>query len=288
MKNLWLHGIYLSIIGALCFQLWSKTTEMPYTFGQVDQVLKSDNEVLRKVSDDMLYTIERNYLRNPKKYETVYNNAKKIRTASQLSSNFIDINLTNTKLNVSLNLNDFKNSLNNFSQKSTFVDDKVDSITLLKHCILNKTIENQTFWKGFMSYPSTNFLLLKNQNLLDEIVYLNYFMDRVSGKIEIDDAPFIVFIDPKKAVLIEGEKFEADIFLGKYSSNPGMGLSFTANNQDLTIKDGVAKYSKTESSIGLKTIKVIASIRNPATGETTQRIGEFEYHVLPKCSQNCQ
>ena len=288
MKNLWLHGIYLSIIGILGFQLWSKTTETRYTFGQVDQVLKSNNEILKSTSEDMFRAIESNYLRNPEKYEPVYTNAKEIRTASQSSSNFIDINSTNTKLKVSLNLNDFRDSLNNFSKKSTFVDDIVDSIILLKHCILNKTIENHTFWSSFMSNPSTNFLLLKNQNLLDEIVYLNYFMDKVSGRIIINDSPFRVVIAPKKAVLIDGEKFQADIFLAAYSNNPGTGLSFTINNQDLSIKDGVAKYSKTESSTGLKTIKVIASIRNPATGETTQRIGEYEYHVLPKCSQNCQ
>ena len=288
MKNLWLHGIYLSIIGILGFQLWSKTTETRYTFGQVDQVLKSNNEILKSTSEDMFRAIESNYLRNPEKYEPVYTNAKEIRTASQSSSNFIDINSTNTKLKVSLNLNDFRDSLNNFSKKSTFVDDIVDSIILLKHCILNKTIENHTFWSSFMSNPSTNFLLLKNQNLLDEIVYLNYFMDKVSGRIIINDSPFRVVIAPKKAVLIEGEKFQADIFLAAYSNNPGTGLSFTINNQDLSIKDGVAKYSKTESSTGLKTIKVIASIRNPATGETTQRIGELEYHVLPKCSENCQ
>ena len=254
----------------------------------MDKVLKSNNEFLKSNSEAMLYTIERKYLRNPEKYEHFFNEAKEVSKASQSSSNFIDIHSTNTKLKVKLNLYDFKNSLNNFSKKSASVDDKVDNLLLVKHCLLDKTIENHTFWKGFMSNPSTNFLLLKNQNLLDEIVYLNYFMDRVSGKIEIDDAPFIVFINPKKAVLIEGEKFEADIFLGKYSSNPGMGLSFTANNQNLLIKDGVAKYSKTESSTGLKTIKVIASIRNPATGETTQRIGEYEYRVLSKCSQNCQ
>ena len=139
-----------------------------------------------------------------------------------------------------------------------------------------------------MSNPSTNFLLLKNQIKLDEIVYLNYFMDKVSGRIIIDDSWFRVVIAPKKAVLIEGEKFEADIFLAKYSTNPGTGLSFTINNQDLSIKDGVATFSRLENFTGLKTLKVNASIRNPATGQTTNVKGEFEYHVLPKCSVNCQ
>ena len=113
-------------------------------------------------------------------------------------------------------------------------------------------------------------------------------MDKVSGRIIIDDSWFQVLVAPKKAVLIEGEKFEADIFLAKYSTKPDTGLSFTVNNQDLTIKDGVAKYSKTEKVTGLKTLKVNASIRNPATGQVTTISSKFEYHVLPKCSENCQ
>ena len=288
MKNLWLHGIYLSIIGIVGFQLWSKTTETRFTFSQVDQVLKSNNEVLRINTQDMFEAIESNYFRNPEKNEHSFNNSKEIRKAFKSSSDFIDINLTNTKLNVSLNLNDFRNSLNILSKKATSVDEKLDSIALLKHCILVKTIQNDTFWKSFMHNPSTNFLLLKNQIKLDELVYLNYFMDKVSGNIIRDYSPFRVVIAPKKAVTIEGEKFEADILLAAYSTNPGTGLSFTANNQVLSIDAGVAKYSKIEKTTGIKTLKVNAAIRNPATGETTNVKGEFEYHVLPKCSQNCQ
>ena len=174
------------------------------------------------------------------------------------------------------------------SKKLGSIEDKLDSSALIKGCRLIKTIQNDTFWKSFMSHPSTNFLLLKNQIKLDELVYLNYFMDKVSRKLEIVESMFHVVIAPKKAVLIEGEEFEAEIFLSGYARNPTRGVSFTVNNQELAIKDGVAKYSKTEKTLGLKTLKVNAFIRNPATGEITQRIGEFEYHVLPKCSQNCQ
>ena len=288
MKNLWLHGIYLSIIGILGFQLWSKTTETRYTFGQVDQVLKSDNEVLRKVSDDFFSQIEKDYSMNPKKYEYFFINSKSTKILFQSASNLIDINENNTKLQVNLNLNAFRDSLRNFSKKASSIHDERDSLTLIKQCSLMKTIQNDTFWKSFMNNPSTNFQLLKNQIKLDELVYLNYYLDKVSGKIEIIEKMFHVVVAQKKAVLIEGEKFEADIFLAEYSRNPGTGLSFTVNNQDLSIKDGVANYSKTEKTTGLKTIKVNAAIRNPATGETTNVKGEFEYHVLPKCSQNCQ
>lgn len=288
MKNLWLHGIYLSIIGILGFQLWSKTTEMRYTFGQVDQVLKSNNEVLRINSENILYEIEKNYSTNPNKYGYFFTASKVNSILFQSASNFIDKFENKSKLRGNINLNNLRDSMSILSKKTGFIHDERDSLTLTKQCSLIKTIQNDTFWKGFMSNPSTNFLLLKNQIKLDEIVYLNYFMDKVSGRIIIDDSWFRVVIAPKKAVLIEGEKFEADIFLAKYSTNPGTGLSFTINNQDLSIKDGVATFSRLENFTGLKTLKVNASIRNPATGQTTNVKGEFEYHVLPKCSVNCQ
>ncbi len=288
MKNLWLHGIYLSIIGILGFQLWSKTADARLAFGQVEQVLKNNCEVLRMDSDNLFNQIEKDYSTNPVKYEHFFTNAKEIRIASQSASNFIDIISANTRLHVSLNLNDFKDSLSVFSKKITSVHNKEDSLTLIKECSIIKTIQNDTFWRGFMSNPSTNFLLLKNQIKLDELVYLNYFLNKVSGRIEIIEKMFHVVIAPKKAVLIEGEKFEADIFLTEYSSNPGTGLSFTVNNQDLPIRDGVATFSRLENMTGLKNLKVNAAIRNPATGETTNIKGEFEYHVLPKCSENCQ
>ena len=288
MKNLWLHAIYLSIIGVLGFQLWSKTAETRFTLNQVAQVLKSNNEVLRINSEYLLYEIEKEYSTNTEKYGHLITSSKANSMLFQSASNIIDKFEKKVELNESINVNSLRDSLSVFSKKLGSIEDKLDSSALIKGCSLIKIIQNDTFWKSFMSNPSTNFLLLKNQIKLDELVYLNYFLDKVSGKVEIDDSWFHVVIAPKKAVLIEGEEFEAEIFLSKYNTNPGTGLSFTINNQNLAIKDGVAKYSKTEKTLGLKTLKVNASIRNPATGEIIQRIGEFEYHVLPKCSQNCQ
>ena len=42
MKNLPLHVFYLSIIGILSFQLWSKTTVDNRAFEQVEKVLEED------------------------------------------------------------------------------------------------------------------------------------------------------------------------------------------------------------------------------------------------------
>jgi gliding motility-associated protein GldM len=115
-----------------------------------------------------------------------------------------------------------------------------------------------------------------------ETALLNHFMDKVSGRIELKLDKFLVAIAPKKAYLIRGDKFEADVALGAYSSNPGAGLSISVNGQGLSIKDGVGHYEATPSGLGKQTIKATASIKNPATGEVKTATGEFEYEVGEK------
>jgi gliding motility-associated protein GldM len=115
-----------------------------------------------------------------------------------------------------------------------------------------------------------------------ETALLNYFMDEVSGKKEIKFDRFKVAIAPKKAYLIRGDKFEADVYLAAFSSNPGQDVSISVNGSGLGLKEGVAHYETTPSSIGKQTVKASASIRNPATGQVTSTTGEFEYEVGEK------
>ena len=115
-----------------------------------------------------------------------------------------------------------------------------------------------------------------------ETALMNYFMDKVSGRIEIKFDKFKVAIAPKKAYLIRGDKFEADVYLAAYSSNPGQGVSISVNGSGLALKDGVAHFETTPSSIGKQTVTASATIRNPATGEVTTTKGDFEYEVGEK------
>lgn len=115
-----------------------------------------------------------------------------------------------------------------------------------------------------------------------ETALMNYFMDKVSGKLEIKFDKFKVAIAPKKAYLIRGDKFEADVYLAAYSSDPGQNVSISVNGSGLGLKDGVAHYETTPSGIGKQTVKATATIRNPATNEVTSTQGEFEYEVGEK------
>ena len=289
MKNLWLHGIYLSIIGVLCFQLWSKTAATRVAFEQVDEVLRSNSSFFDSHSEYLFRDIEKQAETNPLRYKPYFDAAKQTREASKLSSNFIDKMSISIQNHVNLDLKTVKDSLNYYSKSLTNIQDKQDSLSFLKKYSIIKTIQNDSFWISFKENEQSHLLKLKNQFQLDEILYLTYIQDKVSGRMHTDcNDCFRVAIAPKKAAIIEGEKFEADIYLGKYGSYPNEYLIIAANDQILPVKDGVAHYSITEENVGLKRIKAQISIYNPFTGATKIIKNEFEYHVLPKCSKNCQ
>jgi gliding motility-associated protein GldM len=114
-----------------------------------------------------------------------------------------------------------------------------------------------------------------------ETAILNYFMDKVGGKdIKFDN--FRVAIAPRKAYLIRGDKFEADIYLAAFSSNPGTGVSISANGSGLGLKEGVAHYETVPSGLGKQTVNATATIKNPLTGEVKSYSGTFEYEVGEK------
>lgn len=114
-----------------------------------------------------------------------------------------------------------------------------------------------------------------------ETALLNYFFGLVGGT-DIKFDQFKVAIAPKKAYLIRGDKFEADVYLAAYSSNPGTNVSISVNGSGLGMKDGVAHYETTPGGIGKQTITATASIKNPITGVTTTTKGDFEYEVGEK------
>lgn len=111
-----------------------------------------------------------------------------------------------------------------------------------------------------------------------ETAILNYLFNKIGGSdIKFDN--FKVAIAPKTGYVIQGEKFEADVYLAAYSSNPGTGVSINVNGSGLPIKEGVAHYEATGSDLGKKTVKATATIKNPLTGEVKSVTGEFEYEV---------
>lgn len=285
MKNVWLHGVYLSIIGILVFQLYATTKARDLAFEQVEEILKNNFQVLDADTQSLFEKIQKQYPTNPVRYEGFMTQATLVRNESKSVLNFISKELVNTQPNVI----GIKDSVQRLFNKLSSTADKTDSIELANKFGLNKLLQNDTFWKIFNENQTTSLLLLKNQIKFDNLVYYNYLLDKIGEKFELICGPtFMLAIAPKKAALIEGEKFEADVYLGQYSNNPSSDFILNVNNQNLIIKEGVGHFEKIEKTTGLKTIHALAKIFNPIIGDTIIVKGEYEYHVLPKCSQNCQ
>jgi gliding motility-associated protein GldM len=111
-----------------------------------------------------------------------------------------------------------------------------------------------------------------------ETAILNYVANKVGGT-DIKFDQFLVAISPNNGYVIKGEKFTADVALAAFSSNPGAGVNITVNGQSLSVKEGVAHYETTASTLGKQTIKATASITNPLTKEVKSASKEFTYEV---------
>ena len=289
MKNLYVHLIYLSIIGILSFQLWSKTTMTNQAFNQIEQVLEKDLKFFDYNIQDLKKATNANIGRNSTRYEqykTIMDDLKKL---SDSNMAMIDKSMLSIKQGNSISIDKLNDSIYEFSNAlSKLVKDKGDSLALSKLSGLKKFLSNDSFNDMIQKRPALYLNLLKNQIYSDELVLCNYILDKTTPVGSCGVTPIKLAIVPKKAVIIEGEKFEADLYLASYLSNPGSGLIITVNDESISIKEGIAHFKKNRSKIGLKTIKAQAKITNPATGETTTINSEFEYHVLPKCSKDCQ
>lgn len=119
---------------------------------------------------------------------------------------------------------------------------------------------------------------LKNDAKSSEAAVLNYLMNKIGATDEIIFDKFDVVSSAKKSYVILGDKFETDIFLSSSSSNI-KGMSVTVNGASVPSVDGVAKYTATASSLGVKKYKASISLVNPVTKQASTYSKEFEYEV---------
>ncbi len=118
---------------------------------------------------------------------------------------------------------------------------------------------------------------MKNDAKSSETAVLNYLMGKVGGE-DIVFNKFRVVSAPKKSYVIKGEKFETELFLSA-SSDKISGMSVQVDGSSVPVKGGVATYTATAGSTGVKKYNVNISIKNPVTGEVTREKGSFEYEV---------
>lgn len=147
----------------------------------------------------------------------------------------------------------------------------------------NKKKDWADFTFGHMPLGATMpiFSKFKNDIKASEAAVLNYLAGKVGTTTDVVLEKFTVVSAPKKSYIIKGEKFETDVFLsasaGKQSNT---GISISVNGQSLRPDDdGVAKFTQTASSVGIKKYNAAITVTNPATEEKQTYRKEFEYEV---------
>lgn len=122
-------------------------------------------------------------------------------------------------------------------------------------------------------------MLRKFQNdvIISEAAIVNFLSDQM-GKLEIEHDKFEVLAQSSKPHILLGETYEADIYLGEYSTNTKFSVS--VNGSSLKIIDGKAKYAIPSSSIGQKTYSAKISVQNLLTGEVESFTKDFHYEVI--------
>lgn len=121
---------------------------------------------------------------------------------------------------------------------------------------------------------------IQNNATTSEASLVNEILSYVGGRVVKFDQFFPV-ISAKKAYLIKGETFEAEVSIGSYSSSldpKNVRLSVGGSSISLD-KTGKGKYTASASEVGRKTLKLTCSVTNPLTGEVVNGESQYEYEV---------
>lgn len=121
------------------------------------------------------------------------------------------------------------------------------------------------------------FTKMSNDIKTSETAILNYFFDKAKGeKIVLDE--FEVVASADKGYIIRGEEYNAEIFLGAYSSTNN-NISVSIDGKKYPVRDGKASYKINVDGTGKKEYEAIISIRNPLTKEVKKYRKKFKYEV---------
>ncbi len=149
-----------------------------------------------------------------------------------------------------------------------------------------KNSKGKTSWSDykFRQMPVAAVLPTLTQIVTDaknaESAGVNQLAELSGGRV-VEFNQFFPVINAKKGYVIKGEKFEAEVSVGTYSDqiNPS-DVTITINGQSKRPnKDGKVVFTETANTLGKRTLKLTAAVKNPLTGETNRGNSEFSYEV---------
>ncbi|MFK7932855.1 MAG: GldM family protein [Saprospiraceae bacterium] len=106
-------------------------------------------------------------------------------------------------------------------------------------------------------------------------------MAELAGGRTVEFNSFFPVVQAKKAYVIKGDPFEAEISVGTYSTslNPD-DIGIYVDGRKLSVNsEGKATYTTRTSSTGKQSIKLKAVVKNPLTGEVSEGTGSYDYEV---------
>jgi len=107
---------------------------------------------------------------------------------------------------------------------------------------------------------------------------LNYCAKKVSGEEEVRLDSYEPVVSARKSYLISGETYEADVFLGAYSSTAD-NIKVYVGGSYIPMDQGKAHYKASASGLGVKKYTVKIDVVNPLTKDVKSYTKEFEYEV---------
>lgn len=113
-----------------------------------------------------------------------------------------------------------------------------------------------------------------------EASLVNEILSFAGGRVIEFDAFFPV-LSAKKAYIIKGETFEAEVSVGSYSSSlDPKDVRLSVGGSGITLdKTGKGIYKSTPSSTGVQKLALSVEVTNPLTGKKTSGTGEYSYEV---------
>ncbi len=112
-----------------------------------------------------------------------------------------------------------------------------------------------------------------------EAYMVNDLASLVGGR-EIKLNKFFPVINAKRGYVIKGEKFEAEVSIGAYSTEFAKTSTITVNGQRVSLNaQGKGQFSETANSLGKRTLKLTANVTNPLSGEKFSESSTFDYEV---------
>ncbi|MGK0391585.1 MAG: gliding motility-associated protein GldM [Maribacter sp.] len=140
-----------------------------------------------------------------------------------------------------------------------------------------KTWSESAFYQMPVVAVMPMFTKMSNDIKTSETAILNHFFEKAKGtKIIMDE--FEVVASADKGYIIRGEEYNAEIFLGAYSSSNN-NISVSINGKTYPVRNGKASYKINTNGSGTKEYEAVISVRNPLTNEVKRYKRKFKYEV---------